>query len=57
MLFRSFGDLAAKFRAFGFAVREANGHDYETLLSALDHRENGKPLTVIYDTVKGKGVS
>lgn len=53
----SLGDLAAKFRAFGFAVREANGHDYEALLSALDHREDGQPLAVICDTIKGKGVS
>jgi len=53
----SLGDLAAKFRAFGFAVCEANGHDYEALLSALDQREDGKPLAVICDTIKGKGVS
>jgi len=53
----SLGDLQAKFRAFGFAVREADGHDYEALLSALDYREDGKPLALICNTVKGKGVS
>lgn len=53
----SLGDLAAKFRAFGFAVREADGHDYEALLSALDYLEDGKPLALICNTVKGKGVS
>lgn len=51
------GDLAAKFAAFGFAVRRVDGHDFDRLLAALDCREEGKPMCLICDTVKGKGVS
>jgi transketolase len=47
-----------KFRAFGWNVRIANGHDYAALTQALtDPPERGKPTFVIANTVKGKGVS
>ena len=51
--------LAARWRAFGFAVEEIDGHDH----AALHHRlgnlplEPGKPTCLIARTVKGKGVS
>jgi transketolase len=51
--------LAEKWRAFGFAVREVDGHDVEALratFAALPF-ENGKPNVVIAHTVKGKGIS
>ena len=51
------GDLAAKFTAFGFAVQQVDGHDFDALLAALDRREAGRPMCLICDTVKGKGVS
>ncbi|MGI5174301.1 transketolase [Treponema sp. OMZ 840] len=53
----SLGDLKAKFGAFGFSVREVNGHCYDELLAALDTHEKDKPLCIICNTVKGKGVS
>jgi len=50
--------LADKFRAFGWDVAEADGHDPGSLLNALAPRPEGKkPLCVIARTVKGKGVS
>lgn len=48
--------LADKWRAFGFDVREADGHDYVQLQDALRKHSN-KPALVIARTVKGKGVS
>jgi transketolase len=51
--------LNDKFRAFGYAVREVDGHDTRAL-AALFARlpfEPGKPNLVIAATVKGKGVS
>lgn len=51
--------FADKFRAFGWSVREADGHDVKALtevLSAVPF-EKGKPSVVIAHTVKGKGVS
>jgi transketolase len=50
--------LAAKWRAFGWAVEEIDGHDVAAILAAL-HRTNatsGCPSLIIAHTVKGKGV-
>lgn len=51
--------LAAKFTAFGWSVRELDGHDHGALTSALGGApwEAGKPSIVIAHTIKGKGVS
>lgn len=51
--------LAAKLRAFGWSVREVNGHDHVQLSEALGSVPwvAGKPSIVIAHTVKGKGVS
>lgn len=49
--------FADKWRAFGWEVREVNGHDAEALASALGRRGSGKPVAVIAHTIKGKGVS
>jgi transketolase len=50
--------FAEKWRAFGWAVDEIDGHDHETLHATFD-KSNGidKPHCVIAHTVKGKGVS
>jgi transketolase len=51
--------LADKFRAFGWAVREVDGHDYAALLDTFHALpfEPGRPSCVIAHTTKGKGVS
>lgn len=51
--------LAEKLRAFGWAVREVEGHDHIQLKDTLNAApwEQGKPSVVIAHTVKGKGVS
>jgi transketolase len=49
--------LDEKWRAFGWEVRSINGHDYAELTQALTTPHPGKPLIVIANTVKGKGVS
>jgi len=47
-----------KFRAFGWAVRSVNGHDFSELTRALTAPpERDKPTCVIANTIKGKGVS
>ena len=51
--------FADKWRAFGFATREVDGHDVramEQLFASLPF-EAGKPSAVICHTVKGKGIS
>lgn len=49
--------LADKWRAFGFAVREVDGHDLCALRAAFGGTpvEPGKPTCIICHTVKGKG--
>ena len=51
--------LAEKAQAFGWAVREVDGHDHQSLLHLLEHGpwEAGKPSFLIAHTTKGKGVS
>ena len=50
--------LAEKWRAMGWEVREADGHDMEEVLDALEWaRTRGAPACIVAHTVKGKGVS
>ncbi len=51
--------LADRWRAFGWAVEEVNGHDMETLIRTLRAVpfEAGRPSCVIAHTHKGRGVS
>lgn len=48
-----------RFRAFGWDVRRINGHDFEAIENALENAKKveGKPHSIVCDTVKGKGVS
>jgi transketolase len=51
--------LAGKWQAFGWSVREVDGHDMEKLVDALDALPYApdRPSVLIAHTVKGKGVS
>jgi transketolase len=51
--------IAAKFKAFGWAVIEADGHDFKHIVEAfaLAEKIRNKPSIIIAKTVKGKGVS
>lgn len=50
---------AEKIRAFGWHVIEIDGHDMQAILNALKEAEGvtGKPIMIVANTVKGKGVS
>src|SRR4029077_1976986 len=49
--------LADKWVAFGFETRVIDGHDYAQLLEALEPSSTGRPVAVIANTIKGKGIS
>ncbi len=51
--------LADRWRAFGWAVKEVDGHDMDTLIRTFRHTpfETGRPNCVIAHTHKGRGVS
>lgn len=51
--------LAAKYGAFGWDVLRVDGHDMEQIVDALQQARSvrGRPVLILADTVKGKGVS
>ena len=51
--------LADKWRAFGWAVREVNGHDLNALEQSVTQVpfESSRPSCIVAHTIKGKGVS
>ncbi len=52
------GDLAGKFRSFGWDVKEVDGHHIEEILQAFEApREVNKPRILVANTIKGKGIS
>lgn len=54
------GNLDAKWKAFGWNVIEADGHDMEAVVKAFDaakaNRETGKPTMILFHTEMGHGV-
>ncbi len=50
--------FAKKWEAFGFVVREIDGHDYQQLADAIDfaHGYTKGPVVIIAKTIKGKGI-
>ena len=53
------GDVASKIEAFGWNVREIDGHDMGEIVQALEWASNTQtgPSAIVAHTVKGKGVS
>ena len=51
--------LDEKFRAFGWEVLTIDGHDFDQIEQALNKAVavNNKPVCIIAETIKGKGVS
>ena len=49
--------LKEKLLAFGFDTCEVDGHSVETICQALGTSAETKPVAIIAETVKGKGVS
>lgn len=53
----SLEDLAKKFEAFNWEVRRVDGHSFKELIESLSApTKMGKPLMIVADTIKGKGV-
>ena len=51
--------LAAKYGSFGWDVLRIDGHDMNQIVDALEQAKavQGRPVVILADTVKGKGVS
>jgi transketolase len=52
------GDLAAKWKAFGWHALEVDGHDHTQLAASfnLAKSKKGAPSVIVANTVKGKGI-
>jgi transketolase len=50
--------FAEKWSAFGFIVKQVNGHSFKELSAAIDYalQEKAAPVVIIADTVKGCGI-
>ena len=48
--------LADKFRAFGYDTQVCDGHDFNQIQVAFKYVAS-KPKAIIFNTIKGKGVS
>ncbi|WP_251370034.1 transketolase [Polynucleobacter sp. JS-JIR-5-A7] len=46
-----------KLKAFGWSVREIDGHNHQEIIQSLVNVPDDKPLAIIAHTIKGKGVS
>ena len=53
----SIRNLAERWKVFGWAVEEVDGHDHEELKRILSTPRLDIPRCIVADTVKGKGVS
>ena len=49
--------LAAKWSGFGWETRVVDGHDHEAVKQAFGPSTTGRPVAVVANTIKGKGVS
>ena len=53
-----YDNLKERISSFGWDTRLVNGHDMDAIKTTLTLNEyDGKPLCIILDTIKGKGVS
>jgi transketolase len=49
--------LHEKWTSFGWETRRIDGHDHLALVEAMGPSTSGKPVAIVADTIKGKGVS
>ena len=55
----SLGDVSAKLKQFKFFCLEADGHDFRSIEEAFykTSTEKDRPKAIVFNTVKGKGIS
>lgn len=56
---KNMGDIAEKWRSFGWYVQEIDGHNFDEIFAAIDNAKACKkrPSVIVQHTVKGKGLS
>lgn len=51
------GNLVAKLDRFGWIVHSVDGHNLDELESAINYPTEDRPVAIIANTIKGKGIS
>ena len=52
------GDIAKKWESFGFFVKDIDGHNFEEIYdSIVEGKKQDKPVAIVLNTIKGKGIS
>jgi transketolase len=49
-------DIRVKFESFGWYAVRIDGHDQKAIYDALTIKSDGKPVAIIAETIKGKGI-
>jgi transketolase len=52
-----FYPIVDKINSFGWEVRQVDGHDTKKIINTYKKQKNKKPLMILCNTIKGKGVS
>ena len=50
------GDIREKFKAFGWQAVSIDGHNQKAIYKALTKKSDDKPIAIIAETIKGKGL-
>lgn len=53
----SLGDMENKAKAFGLDSVSIDGHDFDKICNALNIQHSNKPIMIVANTIKGKGIS
>ena len=51
-----FYPLVDKIKSFGWECKSVDGHNIKSIISAYKHRKSNKPLMIVCNTIKGKGL-
>ena len=55
---KSIGNINEKFKAFGWNTLEIDGHNINEIYEAIEQaKQSDKPVVIIANTIKGKGIS
>jgi|LauGreStaDraftv2_3_1035109.scaffolds.fasta_scaffold04334_2 transketolase len=50
-------NVCQKISSFNWNCMEINGHDHDIILNSLNHVDTHRPIFIIANTIKGKGIS
>ena len=52
----SMNSISKKFKSFNWRTKEIDGHNLDNLIKSINNKNFSKPLVIIANTIKGKGL-